>query len=305
VLKFYAAIPIILLAMILLTASLRRGHRALKAEISRRADAETALIEVNALLEMRLIERTEAAELRAQYQVLSERIAAMDRQRSLGQMSATLAHEINQPLTAIKTAAQALLRSLDVPGFDQHKQVKMAEKIVFNVRRAAEIISKIRNFIKPAEATMQPIDIDVVVRDVVDLLKHDAMTHRAEVRVQNANAPAVVMGDALQLSQVVVNLLRNAFEAMANSQERVVQVRSLVEGKDLVLTVQDSGPGFSSDILPVAGTPYFTSKVAGLGIGLSISRDIVSMHGGTLNIANSESGGALMEIRLPLGYSAS
>jgi C4-dicarboxylate-specific signal transduction histidine kinase len=219
-------------------------------------------------------------------------------------MSATLAHEINQPLTAIQTSAQALKRSLDVAGFDRDKQLKMAEKIVFNVRRAAEIISKIRNFIKPAEVTTLPIDMDVVVKEVVDLLKHDAIAHKAEVQVKSANAPAVVMGDALQLSQVLVNLLRNAFEAIANSPDRLVQICSLVEGEDLILTVQDSGPGFSADMLEIAGTPYFTSKAAGLGIGLSISRDILTLHGGKLTIANGESGGALMEIRLPLGYSA-
>lgn len=243
--------------------------------------------------------RWEAEELRTQSLVMAEKIAALDRQRSLGQMSATLGHEINQPLTAIQTSAQALQRSFAVPGFDVAKQEKMAERIVTNVRRAAEIVAKIRNFIKPAQAVNEWVNLSRVIHEVTELLANDAMVNGVQIDMLNIDQPAFVMGDAMQLSQVLVNIARNAMEAMAQVEERVLTIALLAVGQQWHVQLRDTGPGFSGEELHKIGTPFYTSKSTGLGIGLSISGDILKMHNGSLTIGNGGGGGAQLVVCLP------
>ncbi|HAS52098.1 MAG TPA: hypothetical protein DCS21_10305 [Gammaproteobacteria bacterium] len=254
-------------------------------------------------LERQIQARIEAAAVQArsaEHQRLSEQIAHLERQRSLGLLSASLGHELNQPLTAILTNAQVARRGLRNGRFDPAQSLELLDKIVHNTHRASQIIEHIRGFIRPSATRRTPVNLAQVIQEVAGLVAAEARTRQVNFTFSLNQQPLQVLGDPIQLSQIVLNIFRNAIEALGQSEQREIQVRLREQAGRAVLQVQDSGTGLTSEALRQASQPFFTTKAEGLGLGLSISRAIAEQHGGELTLTNAADGGALAELTLPL-----
>ena len=226
-------------------------------------------------------------------------VAQLDRQRSLGEISASISHELNQPLSAILTNAQVAQRGMLAGRFEPAQIGEFLDKIILNTRRASEIIDKIRGFIRPKELELLPVDLNKVARDVLDLMGGDAAEHKVAVIFSPFASPMWVRGDAVQLSQVLFNLYRNAIEALEHCTQREIHVQLMRFGERVSLSVCDTGPGLAPHDLEQAGSCFYTTKANGLGVGLSICRSIISRHQGILTIGNAGGGGACVDIDLP------
>ncbi|TAN51345.1 MAG: GHKL domain-containing protein [Methylococcaceae bacterium] len=231
---------------------------------------------------------------------LGERIAQWDRRRSLGEMSASLGHELNQPLTAILTNAQVARRGIQTGRFDKEQLLELIDKIAQNTQRASRIIERIRDFIRPMPVRRESVELGHVVREVAELVADEAKSRKVAIYSVLPECRVWVSGDPIQLSQIVLNVLRNAIEAVALVSRREVHVDVRRQDERALLSIRDSGLGLAPEVMAKAGTPFFTTKPEGLGVGLSISRTIAEQHGGKLTIGNAEDGGALVELALPL-----
>ena len=231
-----------------------------------------------------------------------EVIARLDRQRSLGAMSASLGHEINQPLTAILANAQIAKRGIDQGLFKPSQIETLLDKIIHNTRRANLIIEKIRGFIRPASLERRSIDLGEIVRDTALFVKEDAFVHKVDIIFAIDGKPLLVLGDAIQLSQVLLNLYRNAIEVLQHEKQRKLYISVCPDENWIVITVRDTGSGLTEEGLTQVGEPFYSTKDDGLGLGLSISKSIIEQHGGQIIISNAEEGGACFKIRLPAHY---
>ena len=231
---------------------------------------------------------------------LGNQLAQLDRQRSLGLMAATLAHELNQPLTAILASAQAARRGTAGNRLDPTQSRELLDKVILNTRRISGITDRIRSFIRPGEAQSAPVDLVRITREMLELMQPDLRRHGVRVAFPAAGEPVLVQGDAIQLSQVVLNVLRNAIDAVQLVPDRSIQIQILRSSREVALGISDSGPGLDPEVAEQVGTPYFTTKKQGLGLGLSISTAILRQHQGDLTLRNAEGGGACADIRLPL-----
>ena len=230
---------------------------------------------------------------------LSEQIAQLERQRTLGVMSYSFAHELSQPLTAILMDAHAVKSSLTSNHIDAKALSESIEDIERNAARTGQLIDRIRNFIRPTQDHFEPVDMKLLVRDVKQLLLHEIRIQKIEFEWDFEQEESVVSGDRVQLSQIVLNVYRNAIQALSDSQIRKIFVSLDSQAQRVVLRVRDSGPGLSEKLKHNIGMPFVTSKKDGLGVGLSISKTIAEKHGGSLSITNAMDGGALVELNLP------
>lgn len=233
---------------------------------------------------------------------LGQQIAHLDRLRGVGELSTSLGHELNQPLAAILTNVQVAKRGLQAGRFDTNQVTEFLDRIAENTRRASQIIERIRGFIRPSPARKEPVDLQLVAREVGELVADEARSHKVSLVFPDDARQILVTGDSVQLSQIVLNVFRNAIEALRETARREIQVScASVEGR-AILRIRDTGPGLTPDELAQAGAPFFTTKLTGLGVGLSISRTIAAQHGGTLTLANadaSDGGGVIVELNLP------
>ncbi len=240
------------------------------------------------------------------------RSAAADLERAsrlstMGQLTASLAHEINQPLAAIVTNADACLLWLeaDRPNLEEARQA--TTRIVRNGQRAGDIVKSVRALTRKSAPEMVPLDINVVIREVVDLLRSEFRRHG--VRVETSLLPKLgsIIGDRVQLQQVLLNLIMNGVEAMADSTDpqRRLKIRSAKDesGRALV-AVEDSGPGFDRAQQDRLFEAFFTTKPQGMGIGLSICRSIIDAHVGRLWASPNAPNGAVFQFALPAAAGA-
>ncbi|NTW85989.1 MAG: GHKL domain-containing protein [Holophagaceae bacterium] len=258
---------------------------------------------IGIILERSVRERMEAAASQARVeerQLLSNQLAQLDRQRSLGLMAASLAHELKQPLTAILASAQAARRGTAAERMEPAQSLELLDKVILNTRRISGITDRLRSFIRPGAVHSAPVDLVRITREMLELLQPDLRRHGVRVAFPAAGPQVLVQGDAIQLSQVVLNVLRNAIDAVHLIPDRSIQVQILRSDREAVLSISDSGPGLDPDLADRFGTPYFTTKDHGLGLGLSISIAILEQHQGNLTLRNAEGGGACVDIRLPL-----
>ena len=231
---------------------------------------------------------------------LGRKVYHLDRQRSLGAMSATLAHELNQPLGAILANAQLAQRGLLTGRFDAARLDELLGSISASARRAKHIVQSTQDMLRPGVGRREPVELGALARDAIHLVAQRAQS-RDIVFVLPAVLPVVrVLGDALQLSQVLVNVYHNAIEALSTVLRREIHVALQQRDASVVLQIRDTGPGISPELLGQVGTPFFTTKAAGLGVGLSISRSIAEQLGATFTIRNAEQGGALVELEFPV-----
>ncbi len=228
-------------------------------------------------------------------------IAQLDRQRSLGALSASIGHEINQPLTAIMAKTQMAKTGIERGLLDVNQLTNVLDSIILNTRRANSIIEKVRGFIRPTSIEKQYVNVTQLVQETAQFINQEAMVNNVDFIFECDQSIAQVTCDATQLSQVLINLYRNALEALNGVLDGVITV-SVSHFEDwIVISVLDNGPGLSEFVLKNIMEPFFTTKTDGLGLGLSISKNIIEQHNGQFFISNAKEGGACFEIMLPAG----
>ena len=240
--------------------------------------------------------RAEEALLEAQ-----DKLAHVTRTQAMGELAAAIAHEVNQPLTAIVTNANFSLRQLkgSTPNLDELRTA--ITEIVNDGTRASAVISRIRGLLVKGSPRRTELDINEIIQEVITLLRNELKRSRIQLRTELAANLPRVQGDAVQLQQVLINLIMNAVEAMrlSTEQPRKLLIRSAKNSDGIFVQVQDSGPGIEPELADGIFEPFFTTKADGIGMGLSISRSIIESHGGQLSLV-SASQGALFQFTLPI-----
>jgi two-component system sensor kinase FixL len=247
-----------------------------------------------------MIDRTERHELER----IRRDLAHLTRISTVGQLASSLAHELNQPLTAILSNVQAAQRFLVADRIDLAEVREILNDIVQDDFRASEVIRRLRAVVKKGDLEVVSLDLAGIVRDVVMLVRSDAIVRGTSVALDIEGDVPPVHGDKVQLQQVMLNLLLNAFDAMKDvpAVDRVVSVKLMRESRSMVcIAITDHGHGLPADKLDKIFKPFFTSKPQGLGLGLSISRTIVGMHHGRLWAENNIDRGATFFVALPVG----
>ncbi len=234
-------------------------------------------------------------------------LANVTRITSLGMLTASIAHEVNQPLSGIVTNASTCLRMLssDQPNIEGARET--ARRTIRDGNRASEVIARLRALFRKKEVAAESIDLNDAAREVIALLLGELQSGRIVVRQEfNENLPAV-KGDRIQLQQVMLNLLRNASEAMRDVEDRprLLLIKTECEdGKNVQLTVQDTGVGLAPDAADRLFESFYTTKDDGMGIGLSVSRSIIEAHRGRLWASPNEGPGSSFAFSIPYDYSA-
>jgi C4-dicarboxylate-specific signal transduction histidine kinase len=230
-----------------------------------------------------LMDVTDTRKAQEALQVAQAALAHVTRVTTLGEMSASIAHEVNQPLAAILTNAESSLRWLSRQPPETEEALAAIGQMVEDAHRASEVIRRIRTFSKKADPEMVRLDINEVVEETVTLLRHEALRHGVTMQLELESGLVPVRGDRIQLQQVIINLAINAMQAMAtvHDRDRVLIMRTQRHQSDRVLVaVEDVGIGINPENADRLFTAFHTSKPDGLGMGLSICRSIIEAHGG-------------------------
>jgi C4-dicarboxylate-specific signal transduction histidine kinase len=221
----------------------------------------------------------------------------------LGELTASIAHEVSQPLAAITAHGEAGLRWLrrDTPNLDE--ACHAFEAMVGNARRSSEIIRRIRALASKSEPTFMPLGINGLVVETIDLIDREVTKYGATVRLDLTPRELTVNGDRVQLQQVLINLAVNGLQAMSaiDDRPRMLRIQTRIDDKPRVaISVEDSGVGMSPDIASNLFSAFFTTKTEGMGLGLSICRSIIEAHGGSISCVSPSTHGARMQIELPV-----
>jgi two-component system, LuxR family, sensor kinase FixL len=234
-----------------------------------------------------------------------QQLVHLSRAAVLGELSGAFAHELSQPLTSILGNAEAALQLLTKPDADLREIRTMVRDIVADDVRAAEVIQRLRAMLTRGEISREPVDLANVIKDVLDLARIDLSTRHVSVDVAFDPYLPLVLGDRIQLQQVVLNLVVNACEAMSSidAQERRISISAHFESSscEVICTIRDHGAGIASDDLERIFQPFVTTKVQGLGMGLAICRSIIEAHGGRLWAENTPGGGATFNFTARMG----
>jgi len=233
---------------------------------------------------------------------MQDRIAHFGRISTMGEMAAGIAHEVNQPLTAIATYAQACQRLLAAGSASEDEIASALDHIGAQALRAGEVIRRLRTFVKNREVRRELVDANRLLADVLTLAETDARHHGVHMVLEAAAQSPQVQADVVQIQQVILNLVRNSIDAMADVPEarREILLKTEIDNEgDVQFTVADRGSGVSADVMAELFNPFFTTKPGGTGLGLSISRSIVRAHGGKLWCGPNPGGGARFFFTLP------
>jgi PAS domain S-box-containing protein len=251
-------------------------------------------------------ERKQAEEIRKQaqkaIQTTQAELARVSRLTTMGELAASIAHEVNQPLTAVNNNSSACLRLLANERLQPDVLRRALEEIVADGTRASAIIARIRTFIKKAPAEKNRLDVNEVIGEVLAMMGHGFEENRIVLKTELAQALPPVLGDRVQLQQVLLNLIMNGVEAMTAivDRPRLLWVQSRIdESGDVLIAVRDSGTGLGLEADSVF-TPFFTTKANGMGMGLSISRSLIDAHGGRLWTTPNSPHGAVFSFTLPV-----
>ena len=248
------------------------------------------------------VEVTEPRRAEIEAQRTREEIAHAGRVAALGELAVSIAHEINQPLAAILLNAQTALKLLGEPAPDLAEARAAVDDVIADDRRAAEVIGRLRTFLKKNKAPHARHDANSLATEVVRLVASDAQLREVTLTLVPAPGPLYIHGSGVELEQVLLNLITNALEAVAGQppgNDRRVWVRT-TRGEDrVVLAVEDTGPGIPMDAMEKIFEPFYATREGPLGMGLSISRRIAEAHGGRLWVERRPGGGAIFSCELP------
>ena len=233
---------------------------------------------------------------------LRSELAHVARITSLGALTASIAHEVNQPLSGIVTNASTSLRMLaaDPPNVEGARET--ARRSIRDANRAADVITRLRALFAKKAPTVELMDLNAATREVIALWRSELQRSRATLRAELADELPRVMGDRVQLQQVIINLLRNASEAMSgvDDRPRIIVIRTGLDGPhEVILSVQDAGVGFDQNGVDKLFEAFYTTKHDGMGIGLSVSRSIIESHGGRLWAALNDGPGVTFSFSIP------
>lgn len=253
-------------------------------------------IGITSLLALRGKRATQAL-LEAQAQ-----LAHASRITTLGELAASIAHEVNQPLAAIANNSGAGLRWLQRPDPELGEACDSLRRVAEDAHRASEVVARIRALARKEDAVRQSLCVDALISDTLSLVRGELSRHRVRARLALAAGEARVLADPVQIQQVLINLLINACQAMAGvaPKARELYIESSVQGPWLSVSIRDGGSGIPVAVLPSLFTPFFTTRKDGLGMGLSICRSLIQAHGGRIWASNAAQGGACFMFRLPL-----
>ena len=291
------------------SAALTATNQQLIAEIQQHENAETELHHhqgqleelvtkrtqqletINRQLRREIIEREHAEEKTRQHQ---ERLAHISRLNTVGEMASGLAHEINQPLTAISTYTQSCLHRLRA-GDDPESIKTTLEQVVMQARRAANIVQHLRNFVVKGKPHREPSNLAKIVSFALKMVRSEIIKNEIKFDIKRHDSLPSIEADPIQVEQVVLNLLRNAIDAMKEvapeKRHLTIEFRT-IKNTHVCVAIHDTGPGFKHKDIDKISTPFFSTKESGMGLGLAISRTIIEDHGGRLSYKINDKGGA-------------
>jgi len=230
-------------------------------------------------------------------------LAHVNRVTTMGELTATLAHEVNQPIAAASINANVCLRLLKREEPDLEEASRAASRMVGDVNRAAEIITRVRQFFRKGSTPREPLDLNELIRGMTVILRNELTQHSVGVQMDLDEQLPPVMADRVQLQQVLMNLMINGIDAMKNVDgvRQLTLTSECAEDNLLLISVQDTGPGLPVEHADQIFTTFFTTKNYGTGMGLSISRSIIESHGGRLWAGSKSERGASFQFTLPVG----
>jgi C4-dicarboxylate-specific signal transduction histidine kinase len=236
------------------------------------------------------------------YREMQMELARVNRVTTIGQLTASITHEVNQPLAAARNNLTAALNFLDRTPPDLAEIREALACAVKDNDRASTVVGRIRALMQKAPTRTDSVELNEGVREVLELTHGEALEHGISVRTQLADRLPLIQGDRVQLQQVVLNLILNAVQAIgavADGTREVLITSCQTEPNEVCLRVQDTGPGLSAEALPRLFEPFYTTKPGGMGMGLAICRSIIEAHGGRLWAAGCEPRGALFQFTIP------
>lgn len=231
---------------------------------------------------------------------LNQKINELERQTDLRLAASQLAHEINQPLTAVMAMSEVCIQALNKPHIPLDKVLSNLDKAAFNIKRASDLLVSIRMDSSPEHANLEPLNLRDLTHTALELLDSQVQAHQIKVKVQITEPEHAPLGNPLYMTQVFTNLMRNAIEAMSQSPTRVLTVFTKTWGDKLELVIDDTGPVISDESLSQLNQPFNSSKEQGLGIGLLICRSLLSRQGFTLDMRAKPGGGLQATVELAL-----
>jgi C4-dicarboxylate-specific signal transduction histidine kinase len=259
-----------------------------------RCDADKVLSIVRDITERRRAE-LQARELR-------DELAHVGRVTTLAALTGSLAHEINQPLAAVMTNAQAARRLMAAPVPDLAELRAALADIVADNQRAAEVVKRLRSLLRKDTSEYAPVDVNDSIGEIIKVLQGDIASRRIALDVELAPDLPPVLGDRVQLQQVTLNLLMNAFEALERDDRSVkpVQIRTALADGMITVEVEDDGVGLTDEQLPRMFEPFYTTKPDGMGLGLAICQTILSAHDGSVDVSRNPGRGTTFSFSLPV-----
>lgn len=253
-----------------------------------------------------VLDITERKQTEAETQRHRQELAHVSRVSIMGELSASMAHELNQPLTAILTNAQAAQRFMAAGTADMDEFREILKDIAYDTTRARDVIRHLRALVKKSEPDFAQLDIGETIRQVIGFLHGDIVARNVRVSLELASQLPPIHGDRTQLQQVIINLLLNAFDALNGNpvSERLVVVTAVQDSPQSVrVSVQDLGAGIPPDKLNIIFDPFYTTKREGMGMGLSVTRSIIESHQGRIWAENRPEQGAILYFTLPVAKS--